>query len=710
MMLLAALLFAHPVMLAGLSLAALPLLIHLLLRPRPRHARFPALALLRQVVRSGQRASRVRNLLLLFTRMLLLATLALLLAGPTCTPRGVLFVGADPIAAAVVLDDSASTAYRATDASTRLELSRTQALEFLEQFGTWPPSSVITALRSGAAEPAPPLAGGIRGAADLLSSGPALPLHGRPLGAALREAAGILGSAQPASRRLVVFTDGTAAAWRDVTPAVLAGVSGLAVRVITPGHEPSTNLALVGATAPAGRHPTHTTLRLEATVAADGVDADCWLIVREAEATLHRAGPIHVSAAQPCTVRLEVPSLAPGPHALQLELEPPDRLDFDQRRALAVQVAAPPRVRLVSPPADGAEDLTALLIRNMLAPEVLPADEQLVSFERGLPTDETADVPALVVVLSGEAFDSATAAALLKLLERGSTVLLVPASGARDHDWPGLRDLLCGDAPVHEERATLTSLHWEPESRWADDPALAELARSGVRQRLLLRDLRAGAAAPLRYADGAPALVELPHGAGRLLLLTTSPDPRWSDLGIRAGGLLTLLYRLLHEALGPPDAVAEFALGESAQHVFAALPPDALVRVTPLDANEETPAWIRLERGVPRGGWPTQRSGRYRVDISGRDAVGALYVVNPPPEESNLAPITTVQLRQVLGLQSVELEQGGARRVERPTWAARVFGSRDLRRPLSGLLLLLFLFELALAARRPRAEHSATAT
>ena len=130
---LAEILFAHPALLGGIALAAVPIVIHLLLRPRPRRTRFPAIVLLRRVVLTGQRSSRFQNLMLMLVRAAFLALLALLLAAPVRTDGAVDFVGPDPLLCAVVLDESASMNYRVDGATTRLDLSRAAATDFVHQ-------------------------------------------------------------------------------------------------------------------------------------------------------------------------------------------------------------------------------------------------------------------------------------------------------------------------------------------------------------------------------------------------------------------------------------------------------------------------------------------------------------------------------------------------------------------------------------------------
>src|SRR5262245_31546130 len=103
--------FVAPALLLGTAAAALPVLIHMLLRPKPRRLRFPPVTFLASSLASGQRAQRARDAWLLTLRALLVGLVAILLAGPNCAqPRSADLIDA-PLAAALVLDDSWSTRY-----------------------------------------------------------------------------------------------------------------------------------------------------------------------------------------------------------------------------------------------------------------------------------------------------------------------------------------------------------------------------------------------------------------------------------------------------------------------------------------------------------------------------------------------------------------------------------------------------------------------
>ena len=74
--------FLNPLFLFGLAAAAVPILIHLFTRKRPREMAFPSLEFLAEVNRSEIRRLRLRQWLLLLLRTLAIAALALAMSRP----------------------------------------------------------------------------------------------------------------------------------------------------------------------------------------------------------------------------------------------------------------------------------------------------------------------------------------------------------------------------------------------------------------------------------------------------------------------------------------------------------------------------------------------------------------------------------------------------------------------------------------------------
>ena len=95
--------FLHPALLAGLGLAALPVILHLWLRPRPKRLPFPALRLLQTRQKHNTRRLRLRHLWLLLLRMAVIALMVLAVTRPTLPPANYAFTRTEALVGAVIL-------------------------------------------------------------------------------------------------------------------------------------------------------------------------------------------------------------------------------------------------------------------------------------------------------------------------------------------------------------------------------------------------------------------------------------------------------------------------------------------------------------------------------------------------------------------------------------------------------------------------------
>ncbi|MBV9126010.1 MAG: BatA and WFA domain-containing protein, partial [Planctomycetes bacterium] len=123
--------FVHPLLLGGLLLVGIPVLLHLIMRQKPKHLLFPAMRFLLERHRSNQRKLHLRHLLLLALRILLIAALVLALARPKIFSQRLNLAGNRPIAAVLLFDTSYSMEYTLGD-RTRLDEARRRAFELLD--------------------------------------------------------------------------------------------------------------------------------------------------------------------------------------------------------------------------------------------------------------------------------------------------------------------------------------------------------------------------------------------------------------------------------------------------------------------------------------------------------------------------------------------------------------------------------------------------
>src|SRR5581483_6691945 len=100
-----------PVLLGGLLLAGIPVLLHLIMRQKPKQLPFPAFRFLIKRHRTNQRKLQLRHVLLLTLRMFLIAGVCLALARPKVLSERLNLSSDQPLFVAFVFDTSYSMEY-----------------------------------------------------------------------------------------------------------------------------------------------------------------------------------------------------------------------------------------------------------------------------------------------------------------------------------------------------------------------------------------------------------------------------------------------------------------------------------------------------------------------------------------------------------------------------------------------------------------------
>ncbi len=138
--------FVFPILLGGLVLAGVPVLLHLIMRQKPKTLHFPAFRFLVQRQRTNLRKLQLRHLLLLAMRILLIVLLCLALGPPRLLHEGFNLSSERPIAAVLVFDTSMSMDYRTSDKVSRLDEAKKRGLEFLNKL---PAGSLVAVIDTG---------------------------------------------------------------------------------------------------------------------------------------------------------------------------------------------------------------------------------------------------------------------------------------------------------------------------------------------------------------------------------------------------------------------------------------------------------------------------------------------------------------------------------------------------------------------------------
>src|SRR5207237_2094762 len=124
--------FIFPLMLGGAILAGIPILLHLIMRQKPKHLLFPAFRFLLQRHRTNQRKLKLRHLLLLALRLFLIIGICLALARPKVFSDRLNIGGERPVAAVLLFDTSYSMGYK-SGGQNRLEAAQQRAKELLNE-------------------------------------------------------------------------------------------------------------------------------------------------------------------------------------------------------------------------------------------------------------------------------------------------------------------------------------------------------------------------------------------------------------------------------------------------------------------------------------------------------------------------------------------------------------------------------------------------
>ncbi len=233
--------FANVALLSGAGLIVIPIILHLIMRQRPKLLEFPALRFIQKRHDTNQRRLRLRHLLLLLLRAGAIALLALALARPSIKLSSRLGSQEAPVAAALIFDSGPHMEYL-HEKKTRLEAAQEIGQWLLAQL---PPESQIAVFDSGAAPYGFDADRGLsKQRIERLESVP----NPRSLNQIVSEAADVLKKSDLPAKEIYVFTDLSRASWRADEAARLQDrlheLPGVALYLIDVGVNEPNNFGL----------------------------------------------------------------------------------------------------------------------------------------------------------------------------------------------------------------------------------------------------------------------------------------------------------------------------------------------------------------------------------------------------------------------------------------------------------------------------------
>ncbi len=702
--------FLHPALAAGAALAVIPIIIHLILREKPRREKFPALRLLRYRQRTVTRRLQVRHWLLLLLRVLAILLIALALARPRITTATAGLDTRAPAAVALVFDTSMSMQYRTGD-NTALAVAQQAARSILEEL---PDESEVLVL--DAANPEVALFMRPVEALDRVESlqlNPAATSVNRAILEGLEQ----LRSSTLDRKEMYIFTDlmngafdtAGAEAIRDAVSRVPGGVTLLIVDV---GAERPVNAAIEECRPTSDSVPANSTVSLRTRVAYRGEGTFSGRLELYLDGQLRGQQPVELRADRPIEHRFVLRSLSSGFHQGEVRLlGPAVGLAFDDTWYFTLEVREPTRVAVVAH-----DEQDSLALAQALAPAELVrlgkerhrvdviAPRRLRSIRAG-----EYDVLYLLDVAAPTADDWLAVGSFVRGGGGVGVFLGTRVQAANYATSEALAVLPAApkaqvepDEPVHLEAAVAAHpavrlLHeWDPQA----------LGRVVVYRYWLLQP-QEDAEVVLRFTDGQPALLERSSASegrrrgGTAVVMATPPIAapileRWNDLPQSPATFVIFADQLTLHLAGVALRRWNWTIGED---VVLSVRSRRSARMYRLVGPEGTvPISGRVEggQGVLVLNTPPV-AGHYKVVLE-RNEQTAEYELsaNVHRRESQLDRLSEGQVIAMFPEDGVTLARGTE---ELSSVAERARVGRELFPYLLGLLVLVFACEQWLANR-----------
>ena len=652
--------FLAPLMLLGAAGVAVPVIIHFTGRRRARVVSFAAFDFLMDTRRKTSRRLRLRELILLATRILICLAVPLVLAKPfaTCRVQGPQVVRG-PQAAVIIIDDGFFSAYD-TGAGTLIERAKRHALDLVDDLG---PEAVVAVMPSARDTPSSgDLSRDHLSLRDFIQS---LRASTRPSDtqSALRRAGQLLAASNHTRR--TVYLISVLAQSGFPNSAEPPWDAGDGIQLVTVSLRPSSSLANLAITdLSAERDPAAGTrgIRVLAEVANFSAEP---VLDREIRLRIDgrdvARGTVSVEAGARRTKQF-LAALSPGAlyADVVVSLER-DALPIDDRRYARAELREQVRVLLVNG-----------------APHVVRHRDELFYLEAALRPGDRGNSGTSVVALSADELDSVdlsdfdvmalinvralareTVAALSAWLSGGGGLLItvgdnVDADAYNRSMLPLLpQRLRTAVDNTYGSRGAERAERAERLTKWdTEHPIFAIFSRDapGLRTARFDKLFLLGTTTAVderkvlaRYTNGAAAVIEARSDKGRMLLFTSSVDRDWNDLAIHPGylPLMQQMIRYLgrrHDRRNRTDIV----VGESVEVPVTA--DDARLEVKGSDGTLTIIEGKRLEGYKHVRFEETMTPGFYRIWAADegrtlRRRAGSDFAVNVDPRGSDPAPI-----------------------------------------------------------------------
>jgi len=705
--------FLNVSLLAGTALIAVPIILHLIMRRKPRLLEFPALRFVQKKHDTNQRKLRLRHLLLLLLRIGAIALLAFALARPRVQFGGALGSQEAPIAAALIFDAAPRMEYLRKN-QTRLQAAKEMGLWLVAQL---PQESEIAVLdtRQGAGAFQIDRSAARHGI-ERLETVP----NSQSLTSAVDEALRLLKENPLPRKEIYVFTDLSRVAWPFAQVSQLREslkkLPGVGIYVIDVGVPDPVDYSLgdphLSAEVLSNGSPLTIQTELACLGASDQRTVELYLIDAGGNPQNRSAETVTVAPGEAQQIEFSLASLGLGVHQGFLQIIGQDALAADDTRFFSVEMKPPWRILIAAPkPADS----YSIFLTEALAPSVFRKrgqarfDCEIVNLEN-LSQKNLSDYAA-VFLLDPTPLEPALWQKLSDYAADGHGVAIFLGRNARSTDFfntPQAQELLAGNL-LRQARRPEGDLFLSP--RDLQHPILAPFRaisgsvpwdRSPVFRYWELDKPHPGVGVVLPFSDGRPAVLERPIGSGRALTVTTPISDRpnqnpWNLLPVsdEAWPFLILVNQMASYLVGSGNEQLNYFAGQTAvlnldpetQRTNYLLTGPGNVSV-PISADPQRHRLVITAAELP---------GNYRVLSGGRESgFDRPLSVNLAPEQTQLERLDKNELAQIFAPNKIRIAQT-KQQIDRDISMGRV--GRELFPPLILAVAVFLALESLLANR-----------
>ena len=668
--------------LAGLLLAAVPIVIHILNRRRFKTVTWAAMEFLLRAMKKNRRRLRFEQWLLLATRCLVLVLLGLALARPLGCESGALAgLGRRTALDVFVIDNSYSMAYEVDQpgAKTHLDQARRIAKALLDHSDSGATSAQIIL----AGRPAKSLFG--TPTYDLQTAASAVDRVEQSYGAT--DLAGALDAAlklareqpdQP-NKNLYILTDGTRSAFTGTQAEALKELGPQLARLfhVTVYNlglgQSQWNAAVTGISPAANLVTDKFPSDFKATIRTFGLPRDGSVEWKLDDQVLGAADSVHLDGTTELTQSHAIFNSG-GPHVLSVRLIDDDRLQLDNEFDRVIQVTSELKTLIVETklganPLDG----SGAFLRLALAPPKNDRGDtnsyvtpELIS-DLDLGNKVLTDYSAVLLAGVGQISES-EADRLHDFVEQGGTLMLFMGDAVDKENYNSVllpRKLLPG--PLVKLVSVGTDQHgtlfdFKPNglvNRFLE--VFAHQTDSGLDSAQVFSYWQVDVSPSqqvetvLSYLPGSAGAAEDPAitfhslGQGHVVFVSTSANPDWTNLPAKLA-YVPLIHELLSNSVRPGDYWMNLKVGER-----LAIPPSVSLPAAPLltDSTEQPVPLLNPDLKSPDIGVrtyhsePLTRPGVYKLTLG--DTAVPIAVNVPADEEADVFCLSDDAVRKALG-------------------------------------------------------------